>query len=79
MSYFSNPNFMYLQEKGSYSQKVIDNFIVYAYKKGYKKVVYGSKKYVVAKEIERIKKYKKFRMPKNVEEIKKKRLSSYKK
>ena len=42
MSYFSNPNFMYLQERGNYSNKEIDKFIMKAYQQGKTKVVYGS-------------------------------------
>ena len=63
MAYFSNPNFMYIQEY-PYSKKEIDKFIVSAYKKGKKKVIHGNKKYVVEKEIDRIRKYIKFREPK---------------
>ena len=63
MAYFSNPNFMYIQEY-PYSKKEIDQFIVSAYKKGKKKVIHGNKKYIVDKEIDRIRKYIKFREPK---------------
>lgn len=55
MSYFTNPNFMYLQERGNYSNKEIDKFIMKAYQQGKTKVVYG-KKYIVSKEILRIQK-----------------------
>lgn len=63
MSYFSNPNFMYLQERGNYSNKEIDKIIIKAYQKGKTKVVYGNKRYVVAKEIPRIQKTTKFHKP----------------
>jgi len=70
MSYFSNPNFMYLQDKGNYSNKEIDKFIIKAFQTGKKKVINGNKKYVVDKEIDRIRKYIKFREP-NQKKIKK--------
>lgn len=72
MAYFSNPNFMYIQDF-YYSKKEIDKFIIYAYKKGKKKVIHGNKKYVVEKEIDRIRKYIKFREPKrnNTKKLKK--------
>ena len=72
MAYFSNPNFMYLQDF-HYSKQQIDKFIVSAYKKGKKKVIHGNKKYVVEKEIDRIRKYIKFREPKrnNTKKLKK--------
>ena len=63
MSYFSNPNFMYLQDRGNYNDKEIDKFIIKAYQKGKTKVVYGNKRYVVAKEIPRIQKTTKFHKP----------------
>ena len=63
MSYFSNPNFMYLQERGNYSDKEIDKFIIKAYQKGKTKVIYGNNKYIVAKEIPRIQKITKFHKP----------------
>ena len=47
MGYVSNPNFMYLQDKGNYNKKQIDKFIIDAYKKGYTKVIYGNKSYTV--------------------------------
>ena len=81
MSYFSNPNFMYLQDRGNYSNKEIDKFIIKAFQTGKKKVIYGNKKYVVDKEIDRIRKYIKFREP-NEEKIKnskKKTIKFYKK
>ena len=48
MGYFSNPNFMYIQDH-KYSAKEIDNLIVRAYKDGKVKVVggYPFKRYVV--------------------------------
>tara|TARA_B100001248_G_C26957973_1_gene264611 strand:+ start:84 stop:320 length:237 start_codon:yes stop_codon:yes gene_type:complete len=55
---------MYIQEY-PYSKKEIDKFIVSAYKKGKKKVIHGNKKYIVDKEIDRIRKYIKFREPKS--------------
>ena len=81
MGYFSNPNFMYLQDRGNYSKKEIDKFIISAHKKGKKKVVHGNKKYAVDKEIDRIRKYKKFREPKrnNIIKSKKKTIKFYKK
>lgn len=80
MGYFSNPNFMYLQDRGNYSKKQIDEFIISAYKKGKKKVVHGNNKYVVDKEIDRIRKYKKFHEPKinNIIQFKKNTIKSYK-
>ena len=63
MSYFSNPNFMYLQDRGNYNDKEIDKFIIKAYQKGKTKVVIGNKRYVVAKEIPRIQKTTKFHKP----------------
>lgn len=80
MRYFSNPNFMYLQERGNYSKKNIDKFIIKAFQKGKKKVVYGNKIYVVDKEIERIRKYIKFREPneKKIKNSKKKTIKFYK-
>ena len=80
MGYFSNPNFMYLQDRGNYSKKEIDKFIISAYKKGKKKVVHGNKKYVVDKEIDRIRKYKKFQEPKrnNITRAKKNTIKSNK-
>lgn len=78
MGNFSNPNFMYLQERGNYNKKQIDNFIIYAYKKGKKKVIYGNKKYIVDKEIVRIRKYKKFKEPKS-KKINQKKLKKSKK
>lgn len=65
MGYFSNPNFMYIQDY-PYSSKEIDNFIVRAYKNGKVKVVHGNQKYVVKKEIERIKKYRNIRLRKPI-------------
>tara|TARA_B110001469_G_C9641093_1_gene322478 strand:+ start:26 stop:403 length:378 start_codon:yes stop_codon:yes gene_type:complete len=81
MSYFSNPNFMYLQERGNYSNKEIDKFIIKAYQKGRTKVIYGNKKYVVAKEIPRIQNTTKFHKPnsKKIEKDRKKTLEWYKK
>ena len=63
MGYVSNPNFMYLQDRGNYTKKQIDKFIIEAYKKGYNKVIYGNKSYTVSKEIPRIQKKIKFRKP----------------
>ena len=63
MSYFSNPKFMYLQDRGNYNNKEIDKFIIKAYQQGKTKVVIGNKKYVVAKEIPRIQKTTKFHKP----------------
>ena len=77
MSYFSNPNFMYLQDKGNYSNKEIDKFIIKAFQTGKKKVINGNKKYVVDKEIDRIRKYIKFREP-NQEKIKKSKKNTIK-
>ena len=79
MSYFSNPNFMYLQDRGNYSKKEIDKFIISAYKKGKKKVIYGNKKFIVDKEIVRIRKYKKFHEPSknNIKKSKKNTLKKY--
>ena len=77
MSYFSNPNFMYLQDRGNYTKKEIDKFIIKAYQTGKKKVIYGNKKYVVDKEIDRIRKYIKFREP-NQEKIKKSKKNTIK-
>ena len=81
MGYFSNPNFMYLQERGNYSNKEIDKFIIKAFQTGKKKVIYGNKKYVVDKEIDRIRKYIKFRKPNNegIKNSKKKTIKFYKK
>ncbi len=80
MGYFSNPNFMYLQEY-PYSKKEIDKFIISAYKKGKKKVIHGNNKYIVDKEINRIRKYIKFREAKknNISKSKKKSLKNKKK
>ena len=57
-----NPNFLYIQDY-PYNTKEIDNFIIRAYKDGKVKVVGGIpfKRYVVKKEIERIKKYRNIR------------------
>ena len=55
MSYFSNPNFYYIQER-PYTPKEIDKFIIKAYKNGRTKLIHGKKKYIVKDEIERIKK-----------------------
>ena len=77
MGYFSNPNFMYLQERGNYSNKEIDKFIIKAFQTGKKKVINGNKKYVVDNEIDRIRKYIKFREP-NQEKIKKSKKNTIK-
>ena len=77
MSYFSNPNFMYLQERGNYSNKEIDKFIIKAYQKGRTKVIYGNKKYVVAKEIPRIQNTTKFHKPNSKKIENAKILNSY--
>ena len=77
MGYFSNPNFMYIQDH-QYSAKEIDNFIVRAYKNGKVKVVggYPFKRYVVKKEIERIKKYRNIRLRKPIPSKKKQNTKS---
>ena len=73
MGYFSNPNFYYLQPgpPGYYTQKKIDDAIVYAYKNGKKKVVNENTKYDVKKEIERIKKYRTIRLSTKSKSLKK--------
>ena len=71
MRYFSNPNFMYLQD-GYYDKNQIDKFIIQAYKKDYTKVIDGNKSYTVSKEIPRIKKKIKFRNPSKKKKKKKK-------
>ena len=80
MGYFSNPNFMYLQDRGTYSKLEIDKFIIKAYQTGKKKVIYGNKKYIIDKEIDRIRKYIKFREPneKKIKNSKKKTIKFYK-
>ena len=83
MSYFSNPNFYYIQEK-PYTPKEIDKFIIKAYKNGRTKVIHGNKKYIVKNEIERIKKEGKikFKLTKPIptkSELKKKHAKSKKK
>jgi len=77
MGYFSNPKFMYIQDY-PYNSKEIDNFIVRAYKNGKVKVVggYPFKRYVVKKEIERIKKYRNIRLRKPIPSKKKKNTKS---
>lgn len=79
MSYFSNPNFMYLQES-NYSDKEIDKIIIKAYQKGKTKVINGNKRYSVAKEIPRIQKTNKFHKPneQKIKLAKKKTLKMYK-
>ena len=71
MGYYSNPNFMYLQD-GYYDKNQIDKFIIQAYKKDYTKVIDGNKSYTVSKEIPRIKKKIKFRNPSKKKKKKKK-------
>ena len=65
MPYWNNPNFLLLQDY-PYNKKQIDDFIIRAYKMGKTKVIHNKDKYVVKKEIERIKKYKKIRLTKPI-------------
>ena len=65
MPYWNNPNFLLLQDY-PYNKKQIDDFIIRAYKMGKTKVIHNKDKYVVKNEIERIKKYKKFRLTKPI-------------
>ena len=65
MPIWNNPNFLLLQDY-PYNKKQIDDFIIRAYKMGKTKVIHNKDKYVVKKEIERIKKYKKFRLTKPI-------------
>ena len=63
-AYFTSPYTMYLQEATPNSS--LDKLFINAYKRGYKSVVRGNKKWKVADELERIQTYKKIRLTKPI-------------